>query len=635
MKKDVKNTFLMGEKMIKNWTLEHFKSVYESTTLEMSPLTIFTGANSSGKSTILQSLLLTTQTLQNSIHKKAVILNGHIIKLGAFNDILSNNPLANTIKIGFELETDLSENRNRLYLMSEEGSYNSFEIKCDFSFSATSESETKDFTQLHPVLDSSEIEINKISEEKNIKEYLRIKREDQLISRKKEKLKLSTEDIPFQDALMYSVTSNAKPSLYQFYRAVEMQDSVGAEMFHFLPRNLLVVIDTILEEAKQIIDIFTDLERGKFISYRWPKGNLSKEFIKLIIDEIEKENNNLKDVKMSEHKRNNLASFAEHLKKEFTVEHFFDYIERLPRDSRRKLEIEIKQKEKRLIDALTKGRGKNFELLPAETPADIEYGIDVIRGFFSEKVKYLGPLRDEPKPVYPYSGTTDSKDVGFKGEHTAAVLEIHKNTVVKYISPNVNLENGKNNEVSRPLIEAVLEWLEYMGVVKDVQTTDMGKLGHELKVIVEDGSGLHDLTNVGVGVSQVLPILVLSLLAEKGSTLIFEQPELHLHPKVQTRLADFFVSMIQLNKQCIVESHSEYLINRLRYKAVITDDDSISKSVMIYFVEKELGKSQYNQVRINEYGVIEEWPKGFFDENEANSAAILRAAMAKKKSKKK
>jgi predicted ATPase len=210
-------------------------------------------------------------------------------------------------------------------------------------------------------------------------------------------------------------------------------------------------------------------------------------------------------------------------------------------------------------------------------------------------------------------------------------LDIHKNTIVTNISPGDLLNGGIGEPQSVPLISAVLEWLEYMGVVKDVETVDRGKLGHELKVIVDGGSAFHDLTNVGVGVSQVLPILVLSLLAEKGSTLIFEQPELHLHPKVQTRLADFLVSMMLLKKQCIVESHSEYLINRLRYRSVISEDDIISENVMIYFVEKENGKSKYKQVKINKFGVIEEWPKGFFDENEENSAAILRAAMNKRK----
>jgi predicted ATPase len=93
----------------------------------------------------------------------------------------------------------------------------------------------------------------------------------------------------------------------------------------------------------------------------------------------------------------------------------------------------------------------------------------------------------------------------------------------KYTSPT---------PISECLPKAVLDWLDYMGVASDIKTVDKGKLGYELKVVTGNSGALHDLTHVGVGVSQVLPILVQSLLAEKGSTLIFEQPELGLHPRV-------------------------------------------------------------------------------------------------------
>ena len=120
-----------------------------------------------------------------------------------------------------------------------------------------------------------------------------------------------------------------------------------------------------------------------------------------------------------------------------------------------------------------------------------------------------------------------------------------------------------------------------------LRTRDRGKLGHELKVRVATEGVAQDLTHVGVGVSQVLPILVMSLLAEEDTTLIFEQPELHLHPKVQTLLGDFFLSMALLGKQCIVETHSEYLINRLRFRAASAPlEQSISDVMKIYLVEK-------------------------------------------------
>ena len=125
--------------------------------------------------------------------------------------------------------------------------------------------------------------------------------------------------------------------------------------------------------------------------------------------------------------------------------------------------------------------------------------------------------------------------------------------------------------------------------------------------------------------------MVLSFLAERDSVLIFEQPELHLHPKVQTRLADFFVAMNMLGKQCIVETHSEYLINRLRYLVAKSNNTKIADESIIYFVEKENGESKYRPIKINKYGVIEDWPKGFFDESEDIASKILRAGMDKRK----
>ena len=265
----------------------------------------------------------------------------------------------------------------------------------------------------------------------------------------------------------------------------------------------------------------------------------------------------------------------------------------------------------------------------------LPYGTEYIENFFKRNLKYLGPLRDEPKPVYQLSTTSDPRDVGFKGENTAAVLDIHKNTIIEYLPTSNFKENGflkKSQKVT--LTEAVADWLNYMGVAGNVKTFDKGKLGHELKVSTPGINSYHDLTHVGVGVSQVLPILVLSLISEPGSTLIFEQPELHLHPKVQTRLADFFVSQAILKKQCIVETHSEYLINRLRYQAVLSADDDLSKDILMYFVEKPELHSIFNKITVNKFGVIKEWPDGFFDESERIAASLLRASIQKKTQKK-
>ena len=254
--------------------------------------------------------------------------------------------------------------------------------------------------------------------------------------------------------------------------------------------------------------------------------------------------------------------------------------------------------------------------------------------FFSNSVKYLGPLRDEPKPLYPLAAHADPTDIGLRGEMTAAVLNLHRERLIRYI-PSTAF--GKTpfdpNPVPRSLEAAVTDWLKYLGVAETAHSVDKGKLGHELKVSLSEGGPDHDLTHVGVGVSQVLPILVMSLLADRDTTLIFEQPELHLHPKVQTRLADFFLSIVLLGRQCLIETHSEYLINRLRYRAAAEEKSNrVTNNLKMYFVEKKDGASNFREVQVNEYGAILDWPDGFFDQSQFESESILRAAAAKRKS---
>jgi predicted ATPase len=268
-------------------------------------------------------------------------------------------------------------------------------------------------------------------------------------------------------------------------------------------------------------------------------------------------------------------------------------------------------------------------------PASIRNAVEYTGDWFANGIHHLGPLRDEPKPLYPLATNIDPFDVGLSGEHTAAVLHLHGDRPVDYLSsehfkqPTIVLQRSR-----RSLKFAVLDWLKYMGVATDIETVDKGKLGHELKVRLSETDKSHDLTHVGVGVSQVLPIVVSCLLADPDTTLIFEQPELHLHPKVQTLLGDFFLAMATLGKQCILETHSEYLINRLRFRTASAPKDSLNSVVQLYFVEKKEGASCFREVTINQYGAILDWPEGFFDQSQSEAEEILRAATVKKRSEK-
>lgn len=616
--------------MINTWSVEHFKSIYGKTELKIKPLTIFTGANSSGKSTVIQSMLLTAQTIQNSISSKPVILNGHIIKLGTFSDILSFNQESNEIGIGFTLDVSNSIGRRPYFLLNKFQNKNSDKVEISSNFHFSTKGTNNDLTQLHPELQSSLVKMDIINEDKTETNSIEVVKSKKSIKERKKELQLSDHEINEDDgSLMYEVDSNFE-NINRRFTLVEGRE-VGAGLVHFLPYKIGVVYDEISEKAKNIVGLLLE---PYFFRPRFNIDNLDNElsdsFVSLLLSEVKSIACSAKE-DLEESQAQEITNRYKSLVEKFSFEKYYDYIKTLPKKAKKSLESKIKEIELDLIKSLQKGQSEKYQLELTIPPENLEYAVRSIRRFFSNKVKYLGPLRDKPKPVYPHSGTADSKDVGFRGEHTASVLELYKMTEIKYLSPK-DMEKGiVKNPRKKPLIEAVLDWLEYMGIVKDVKTIDRGKLGHELKVLVDKGNTFHDLTNVGVGVSQVLPILVLSLLANEGSTLIFEQPELHLHPRVQTRLADFFTSLIRLNKQCIVETHSEYLINRLRYSAVVSNDDSITNNVKIYFVEKENGRSKYKPITINKYGVIEDWPKGFFDEGEDNSAAILKAALNKRK----
>ena len=115
---------------------------------------------------------------------------------------------------------------------------------------------------------------------------------------------------------------------------------------------------------------------------------------------------------------------------------------------------------------------------------------------------------------------------------------------------------------------------------------------------------------MGIGVSQVLPVLVLCYYVPEGSTIILEQPELHLHPAVQAGLADVFIDVIKNRKvQILLESHSEHLLRRLQRR--IAEEAFTPDDAALYFCEMSGGESQLTQLEIDMFGNIHNWPMTF------------------------
>ncbi|GAA1103010.1 hypothetical protein GCM10009668_22100 [Nocardioides dubius] len=246
-------------------------------------------------------------------------------------------------------------------------------------------------------------------------------------------------------------------------------------------------------------------------------------------------------------------------------------------------------------------------------------------------LRYLGPLRVQPAPIYPVATTLGSEDVGPSGEWTASVLDAYRNKSVTFIHPDeLPLSRVDAPTVTMPLAEAVRVWTRYLGVAESVETADRGSLGHELTVQSGPSERRLALTHVGVGVSQCLPVVVSLLLAPPGSMTLLEQPELHLHPAVQSRLGDFLLTMAASGRQCFVETHSEYLVNRLRLRIAEADGAEMSEQVSILFAERIQGRSSFRKVDVNQFGAIQDWPDGFFDDTQDDIELLLSASHRKR-----
>jgi len=139
------------------------------------------------------------------------------------------------------------------------------------------------------------------------------------------------------------------------------------------------------------------------------------------------------------------------------------------------------------------------------------------------------------------------------------------------------------------------------------------------------GISVHSLADSGFGYSQILPILVRALMAPKGSTIIVEQPELHLNPALQVRLVDFFISMIRAGKQVIIETHSEHIVNTLRVRTAKDTTGYLFQNTKIYFLDLERNRPVIYDMNIKEDGTIPNWPANFFGEAANLVAELLRA----------
>jgi predicted ATPase len=495
--------------------------------LEFAPLTVFCGANSGGKSSLLQSILLFKQTLQKEIGIPRMALNGGLVQLGRFDDILSTEA-GGKVSCVFQID-------DYRYKKEKEGSDNP-DILPDKKPTAV--------TECHVCIGGVRAEWKKALDR------------------------------------------------YPLISAIGISDMLAKEILldcsYIHERDLeFPVKGDFLLKGEAVFDKSLSPESWDNVS----SGNAND-----VVTDLQKEFYTRMRGKTAYY----IAGAFDHLFPRVT----FD----------------------------------NSELAGKYRAAK-----ESIHRFFCDKLYYIGPLRADPKE----SGDTTSqnKGVGYRGEYSAECFAIyaHQWKEYPYIFDIDDLENNTtedrikiilrdfaggnfNNHIDFSILRtSFIEWLEYLEVADKVDIDKNGEL-----VVRQGKHNWKRLNNVGVGVSQVLPIILQCILAEPGSTIIIEQPELHLHPKTQSRLADFFLVMSLLGKQIIIETHSEYIIDKLRLRIVQAPGDTLVDKTAIYFTEKKDGNSEFRRIRVNEYSVMSEWPEGFFEESVQIARDIMSAVHKKR-----
>lgn len=239
-----------------------------------------------------------------------------------------------------------------------------------------------------------------------------------------------------------------------------------------------------------------------------------------------------------------------------------------------------------------------------------------------EGIYYLGPLRAYPERAYTWHGYRPV-DVGEDGSLAVdALLESRRR------GDKIPSDKGKKH---LSLEEYVAHWLKRLGLIYDFRVERVYESGGLYRVKIRKSPQAAEvlITDVGFGVSQILPVLVLCFYVPEGSTVILEQPEIHLHPSVQAGLADVFVDAWEKRKvQVIVESHSEHLLRRLQRRiaeAMFSQDDA-----GLYFCKENNGASNLDGLNVDPYGNITNWPQDFFGDQFGEISAMSEAALERR-----
>lgn len=523
--------------MIKSISFKNYKAFSEGK-LELKPITILLGSNSSGKSSLLQLFLLLEQTINNlEPYESALKLNGRFINLGEDENLIKDKDLTKVFNIEFSF--------NALpYIQKLQMLLNSID---------------NHLIQIGKIIERiKKIDINQISFWEN-----------SILSKQYDDLIINLNSINYSHKPLDIKKKSDKSLLIDYL--------INQDDFIFWKNDDINDNSTGINEKFEIYkDIFSFLEPLKSIYSE--SGELGYNF---------KYNPQTKKIEIEEQYVNINGINLMRLTSKKTTSDFLN-LELLTKHSDN-LQGSFK------YDAL-KLKLNSDNLISKQIAFFFNEAYNIVaESFDSKNINYVSPLRAHPQRYYLLDEA--NINTSLNTQSGTSLAEILKKNV--YVSQKVNT------------------WLKKFGL--KVTVKEFKDIIHNIKIHQNDLD--LDITDVGFGISQVLPILVQGFISNNKSLILIEQPEIHLHPKMQADLADLFIDILntsadkkgKIKKRLLIETHSEYLLKRLRRR--ISEGKLSSKDIAIYFIEPRDKDNKdsaiIKSVQISKNGSFD-WPKDFY-----------------------
>lgn len=511
--------------MIQNLNIENYKA-FDKAKIPLRPITILLGANSVGKSSIIQLMLMLQQTGKTGLksYKSPLKLYGGYVNLGDSINLFRNRKNDKPLKFGFEIKSSSLK-----------------EFLKDFLF----QNYKRIFMELPhflPILGFKEIKNKKIENVNDFEEYVNYIL-DISTNEKTQEQYIQNINFMLNHRGVFKIPAVSKNLKKQLITTFKFLDSLSK----IIKNELFEVNFELVHKDGILLTNLIELKHNNKIILKLTVGDGDK--ISLISDIMKFESNDIENV-------------TKHFDSINTIFNSFND------------ESEIKENNQSVLSSTLILIFRSFQ-------------DEVRKEFIEESINYVSPLRAHPKRYYMLD----------KAKLNLTLDTLDGDAIAEVIKDDSKIKLKVNN------------WFKKFGIQVNVE--EFKEVIHHLKVKQNELD--LDITDVGFGISQVLPVIIQGFLSSENSTTIIEQPEIHLHPKIQADLADLFIDIVKNSsgKKLIIETHSEYILKRLRRR--ISEGKISPNQVAICLIDPQINGTGgvVNVLEIEKKGFFE-WPIDFY-----------------------